>query len=80
MHPHCPAVPWMPRMADFTDVSNMGVVLLTCTMLDAITKASVPADQPSDGDSCLDGRHRAARASRRTAELLLPPCGVIKGL
>jgi len=30
MHPHCPAVPWMPRIADLTDVGNMGVVLLSC--------------------------------------------------
>jgi hypothetical protein len=38
MHPHCPAVPWMPRIADFTDVSNMGVVLLSCTTKRETTK------------------------------------------
>src|SRR5215471_13838908 len=30
MHPHCPAMPWVPGIADFTDISNMGVVLLSC--------------------------------------------------
>ena len=30
MHPHCPAVPWMPGIADFTEIPNMGVVLLSC--------------------------------------------------
>src|SRR4029434_8440587 len=39
MHPHCPAVPWMPRIPDFTDVSNMGVVLLSCITENGTTKA-----------------------------------------
>src|SRR6516165_9944295 len=39
MHPHCPAVPRMPRIADFTDVGNMGVVLLSCITENATTKA-----------------------------------------
>ena len=39
MHPHCPAVPWMPRIADYTDVSNMGVVLLSCITKRETTKA-----------------------------------------
>jgi hypothetical protein len=30
MHPYCPAMPWMPGIADFTEISNMGVVLLSC--------------------------------------------------
>jgi len=30
MHPHCPAMPWMPGIADFTEIPNMGVVLLSC--------------------------------------------------
>jgi len=30
MHPYCPAVPWMPGIADFTEIPNMGVVLLSC--------------------------------------------------
>ena len=32
MHPYCPAVPRMPGIADFTEIPNMGVVLLTCIM------------------------------------------------
>src|ERR1700730_7719315 len=39
MHPHCPPVPWMPGIADFTDISNMGVVLLSCITRSARTKA-----------------------------------------
>ena len=39
MHPHCPSVPGMPRIADFADVSNMGVVLLSCITENATTKA-----------------------------------------
>src|SRR5215471_18390911 len=35
MHPYCPAVPWMPRIPDFTDIPNMGVVLLSCTIISA---------------------------------------------
>ena len=30
MHPHCPAMPWMPGIADFAEIPNMGVVLLSC--------------------------------------------------
>jgi hypothetical protein len=30
MYPYCPAVPRMPGIADFTEIPNMGVVLLTC--------------------------------------------------
>src|SRR5689334_16007402 len=39
MHPHCPAVPWMPRIVDVMGVSNMGVVLLSCTISRGITRA-----------------------------------------
>ena len=39
MHPYCPAVPRMPGIADFTEIPNMGVVLLTCIIPSAITKA-----------------------------------------
>ena len=38
MHPYCPAVPWMPRIPDFTDIPNMGVVLLSCITASAIIK------------------------------------------
>ena len=30
MHPYCPPIPWMPGIADFTEIPNMGVVLLSC--------------------------------------------------
>src|SRR5215471_14316559 len=30
MHPYCPPMPWMPGIPDFTDIPNMGVVLLSC--------------------------------------------------
>jgi hypothetical protein len=30
MHPHCPAMPWMPGIADFSEIPNMRVVLLSC--------------------------------------------------
>ena len=41
MQPHCPAMPWMPGIADFTTIPNMGVVLLSCIMANETTKASV---------------------------------------
>ena len=40
MHPHSPAVPWMPEIADFAEIPNMGVVLLSCIIDSAITKGS----------------------------------------
>ena len=39
MHPYCPAMPWMPGIADFTEIPNMGVVLLSCIITNAITRA-----------------------------------------
>ena len=30
MHPHFPVVPWVPGIADSTELPNMGVVLLSC--------------------------------------------------
>ena len=39
MHPHCPAMPWMPGIADFAEIPNMGVVLLSCIMKNATIKA-----------------------------------------
>src|SRR5579864_8868373 len=39
MHPYCPAVPRMPGIADFTEIPNMGVVLLTCIIANGITRA-----------------------------------------
>ena len=39
MYPYCPAVPRMPGITDFTEIPNMGVVLLTCIIPSAITKA-----------------------------------------
>jgi hypothetical protein len=30
MHPYRPAVPWVPVIADLTDIPNMGVLLLSC--------------------------------------------------
>jgi hypothetical protein len=41
MYPYCPAVPWMPRIPDFTDIPNMGVVLLSCIMASETTKVWV---------------------------------------
>jgi hypothetical protein len=40
MHPYCSAVPRMPGIADFTEIPNMGVVLLTCIMASETTKVS----------------------------------------
>ena len=37
MHPHWPAVPWVPGIADFTNIPNMGVVLLSCTIKTVFT-------------------------------------------
>ena len=39
MHPHSLAVPWVPEIADFTDIPNMGVVLLSCITKRETTKA-----------------------------------------
>jgi hypothetical protein len=38
MHQHCPAMPWMPGIADFAEIPNMGVVLLSCTTKRETTK------------------------------------------
>ena len=40
MHPHWLAVPWVPGIADFTDIPNMGVVLLSCIIWNVTTKVS----------------------------------------
>jgi hypothetical protein len=40
MHPYCPPMPWMPRIADFTEIPNMGVVLLSCITASETTKVS----------------------------------------
>jgi len=37
MHPHWSAVPWVPGIADFTNIPNMGVVLLSCTIKTVFT-------------------------------------------
>jgi hypothetical protein len=39
MKPHCSAMPWVPGIADFTAIPNMGVVLLSCITASAITRA-----------------------------------------
>src|SRR5579859_7104196 len=64
MQPHCPAMPWMPGIADFTAIPNMGVVLLSCIMRNATTKARatfcyshVPKGRPRSED------HRSAVTS-----------------
>jgi hypothetical protein len=43
MQPYCPAVPRMPGIADFTQIPNMGVVLLSCTITGAPTRRSAIA-------------------------------------
>jgi hypothetical protein len=40
MYLHCPAMPWMPGIADFDEIPNMGVVLLSCIIWSATTKVS----------------------------------------
>jgi hypothetical protein len=40
-NPHSSAVPRMPGITDFTDISNMGVVLVSCIIASATTKKSV---------------------------------------
>jgi hypothetical protein len=39
MHPHCPAMPRMPGIANLAEIPNMGVVLLSCIIPSATTKA-----------------------------------------
>ena len=39
MYLHCPAMPWMPGIADFAEIPNMGVVLLSCITKNATIKA-----------------------------------------
>jgi hypothetical protein len=39
MHPYCPAMPYMPRVANFAYIPNMGVALLSCIISNAPTKA-----------------------------------------
>ena len=39
MHPHCPAMPWMPGIANLAEIPNMGVVLLSCITPKGTTKA-----------------------------------------
>jgi len=40
MHPHFTVVPRMPWITDFAKLPNMGVVLMSCTIASATTKAS----------------------------------------
>jgi hypothetical protein len=56
MHPHLPAVPWVPGIADFTDIPNMGVVLLSCTTKIEFTIASAKIHPPADRSSQSLGR------------------------
>jgi len=39
MHPYCPTMPCMPRVANFAYIPNMGVALLSCIISNASTKA-----------------------------------------
>src|SRR5215471_616117 len=69
MHPYCPAVPRMTGIADFREIPNMGVGLLTCTMLIERTPAGADfcqsqvltdrnlqsASLPTDGRSTVAG-------------------------
>ena len=41
MKPHCSAMPWVPGIADFTAIPNMGVVLLSCIIMNATTRGKL---------------------------------------
>src|SRR5215831_19162054 len=48
MYLHCPAMPWMPAIADFTNISNMGVLLLSCiTRKETIKARTICCCSPS---------------------------------
>ena len=55
MYLHCPPMPRMPAVADFTDISNMGIALLSCIMRRGTTKGkatrsySRPRESPGTG-------------------------------
>src|SRR5262245_42563103 len=61
MHPYCPPMPWMPGIADFTEIPNMGVVLLSCIT----KKETIKAKTTSCSSLCLlrVRRHREARSA-----------------
>ena len=39
MHPYCPALPGMKAIANFTYIPNMGIALLSCIIMSALTRA-----------------------------------------
>jgi hypothetical protein len=45
MYPYCPPMPWMPRIANFTEIPNMGVMLPSCTTTSAYTRVSLTGRQ-----------------------------------
>ena len=68
MHPHCPAMPWMPGIANLAEIPNMGVVLLSCTTTSACTRASTTERrQRSTG-----GNHEPRRPHTAAFQRLLP--------
>ena len=73
MNPYCPPIPWMPRIADFTEIPNMGVALLSCITPSATIKAketrcsSPPQSQP------LAGAFTAANASAACFDITAAP-------
>ena len=46
MHPYCPTMPCMPRVANFAYIPNMGVALLSCIISNARTKAKAISCSP----------------------------------
>ena len=47
MHPYCPPIPWMPGITDFTEIPDMGVVLLSCSIRNATIRAkATPCSSP----------------------------------
>jgi hypothetical protein len=57
MKPHCSAMPWVPGIADFTAIPNMGVVLLSCITPNETIKAK------ATGYCFLEPRNSRSRGS-----------------
>src|SRR3954452_3369105 len=67
MYPYCPPMPWMPRIVDFTEIPNMGVVLPSCSIRNAtIREKETPCSSPP--------RPRLRLASTSAVENALVAC------
>jgi hypothetical protein len=74
MQPHCPAMPRMPGIADFTAIPNMGVVLLTCIIQNATIKGKkTPRSSPLQRRKRIAEMSAIARDSATCFDIIAGP-------